>query len=210
MSTFQKSYSWCSYKIYLHLESPKQLDLIASLRSFGIPNHACTKRLLHYGSAVFRDKLFYSQRWMHEAGSAADHSIVLTMETHWWVLYQEHMPVQKSHISELGASSGLGKHEAAGRVLSRFWWCTEFGNVWFPHRHGILLLSHYLWETSRQPCRKRSFPHTCFLHELCLGHGVILLATDELLWSLYIIDKSSHSTHSKQAYYIPSIMDHIT
>ncbi len=33
--------------------------------------------------------------------------------------------MEKLHISQQGASSGPGKHEATGQVLSRFWWCTE-------------------------------------------------------------------------------------
>ena len=43
------------------------------------------------------------------------------------------MPMQKSHISQQGASSGPRKHKATGRVLFRFWWCNESGNVQFPH-----------------------------------------------------------------------------
>ncbi len=82
------------------------------------------------------------------------------------------MPVQKSHISQWGASSGLEKHEAAGQVLFWFWWCTELENVWFSHEHEFLFISYDLYETSRQTCRNRAFLHTHFLHGLCLGQGI--------------------------------------
>ncbi len=87
------------------------------------------------------------------------------------ILYQEPMPMWKSHISRRGASSGPGKHEATGRVLSRFWWFTSLGNVRFLHGHGFLLLSHDQEETSRQPCGNHAHP---FLYESCFGHGIIM------------------------------------
>ena len=50
--------------------------------------------------------------------------------------------MQKSHISQLGASSAHGKHSACDLILPRPWWCTSLGNVRFLHWHGFLL--HYL------------------------------------------------------------------
>ena len=39
--------------------------------------------------------------------------------------YSKKPCVLKSHISQLGASSGPGKHKVSGQVLSRSWWCIE-------------------------------------------------------------------------------------
>ncbi len=82
------------------------------------------------------------------------------------------MHVWKLHISQWGASAGPGKHKAAGQVDFMSRWCTELGNVQFPHLHEFLLLSHDLKETSRHPCRNHVFPRTPFLHELCLGNRI--------------------------------------
>ena len=82
----------------------------------------------------------------------------------------------KSNIPQRGASSGPWKHEAWGQVLSRFWWCTELRNVWFPQGHGILLLSH---DHQR---KYAEIAHTSFLHELCLGHGITLIWHRKAYW----------------------------
>ena len=42
----------------------------------------------------------------------------------------------------------------------------------FQHGHRFLLLSHDLLERSRHSCGNHTFPHTPFLPELCLGHGI--------------------------------------
>ena len=42
----------------------------------------------------------------------------------------------------LGASSAPRMHSACGLVLSRLWWPTSLGNVWFPHRYQFLI---YCW-----------------------------------------------------------------
>ncbi len=71
------------------------------------------------------------------------------------------MPMQKSCISQRGASSGPGKHSACSVMLSRYWWCTKLRNMQFRPRDGFLLLSRDLQETSRQPCGNCTFPHGC-------------------------------------------------
>ncbi len=55
------------------------------------------------------------------------------------------LPMWKSQISQLSASSEPGKHLACGLVLLRPWWCTLLGNVWFPHGHGFLLYLTYCY-----------------------------------------------------------------
>ncbi len=52
------------------------------------------------------------------------------------------IPPEGVDSSSSRASSEPGKHSGCGIMLSRSWWCTSSGNVWFLRGYGFLLHLH--------------------------------------------------------------------
>ncbi len=77
----------------------------------------------------------------------------------------------KSHISQWGASSGLGKHKAAGELFP----CSEDAPSLvmcdFHMDMGSCFYPMTCKKSPTQPSRNHEFPLIYFLHELCRFHG---------------------------------------
>ena len=58
------------------------------------------------------------------------------------------------------------------QVLSRFWWSWEVGKYVMSAWARVLAFIPWPVRNIKQPCRNCTFPHTPFLHELRLGHGI--------------------------------------
>ena len=69
---------------------------------------------------------------------------------------QEPMSMWKLNISQWAASSGLGKHEAAGQVLSMSWWCNMLRTVWLHMRMDSCLYP--------MTCKKHIRSHVEIVH----------------------------------------------